>query len=97
MFEERFGLWGLWRTLPRGPEEESQARESAELIAACLEHLTPDQRMAFYLKDVEHQSTEAICNILGANATHVGVLIFRARNKVRECLQKKWGKSRETI
>ena len=94
VFEKRFGVGGLWRTVPRGPEEEALSKETLAAIQVCVERLAVSHRMAFYLKEVEHQPTEEICNILGVNATHVGVLLFRARNKVRECLEKKWGKQR---
>jgi RNA polymerase sigma-70 factor (ECF subfamily) len=96
VFEQRFGMWGVWRTLPRGPEDEASARESMELITTCLQSLTQDQRMAFYLKEVERSDTESICNILGVTVPHLGVLLFRARNKVRECIQRRWKLSHES-
>jgi len=92
VFEERFGYWGIWRTLPRGPEEESQSKETLAMIEACVQALPTPQRMAFFLREVEHETTETLCNILDVSVTHLGVLLFRARNKVRECVQKKWGK-----
>ena len=92
VFEQRFGTWGIWRTLPRGPEDEAQAKETAGLLEECLEILPTQQRMAFFLREVEHESTEAMCNILRVSVTHLGVILFRARNKLRECVQKKWGR-----
>jgi len=92
VFEERFGQWGIWRTMPRGPEDESQSKETLAMIEACVEALPTPQRMAFYLREVEHEPTENLCKILNITVTHLGVLLFRARNKVRECVQKKWEK-----
>lgn len=90
VFEQRFGTWGIWRTVPRGPEDEADAKETAALLDDCLKSLPTQQRMAFYLRSVEHESTESMCKILQISVTHLGVILFRARNKLRECVQKKW-------
>ncbi len=90
VFERRFGLGGLWRTFPRGPEDEALAKDIMELVERCAESLSDAQRMAFYLREVDHSTTESACNILGVSATHLGVLIFRARNKIRECVERQW-------
>lgn len=92
VFEQRFSSVGVWRTRPRGPEDLALSKETAALIDTCLEGLTPAQRMAFYLREIEQTSTEEACNILDVTVTHLGVLLFRARNRVRECIEKKWGK-----
>ena len=92
VFENRFGYGGIWRTMPRGPEDESQGKEIQAVIDDCVQALPTQQRMAFYLREVEHETTETLCKILDVSVTHLGVLLFRARNRVRECIQKKWGK-----
>ncbi len=45
--------------------------------------------MAFVLREVEGLSTEEICKILEVSRTNLGVLIYRARNRLRECLEAK--------
>jgi RNA polymerase sigma factor (sigma-70 family) len=92
-FEGRFDASGTLRSL-KGPEEENLASELAELIDGCASSLSQSQRAAFHLKEVEHESTETICKILGVSETNLGVLLFRARNKLRECLEKKWESGR---
>lgn len=92
-FEGRFDPDGVLRRL-KGPEEENLARELAELIRDCASGLTQPQRAAFHLKEVEREATPAICKILGVSETNLGVLLFRARNKLRECLEKKWESGR---
>lgn len=89
-FDARFGLLGIWNCIPRGPEEEADNAELREWLSRCAEGLTTDQRAAFHLKVVEGRETEDICKILGVTTTNLGVLLFRARNKLRECLEKKW-------
>lgn len=93
VFEGRFDASGVLRRLD-GPEEENLAREVSELIGQCAEGLSQAQRAAFHLKEVERESTASICNILGVSETNLGVLLFRARNKLRECLEKKWESAR---
>ncbi|UPT74346.1 MAG: sigma-70 family RNA polymerase sigma factor [Elusimicrobiota bacterium] len=91
-FEGRFGYLGVWNSLPRGPEEEAVNDELKEWLAQCARGLSPDQRAAFQLKVVEGIATEDACKMLGVSATNFGVLLFRGRNKLRECLEKKWMK-----
>lgn len=91
-FEKRFDSWGSWVKPPRGPEEIAVSNEIMDMIGKCSENLPLPQRMAFYLKEVEGETMETICNIVGCTPTHLGVLLFRARNRIRECLEKKWGK-----
>ena len=90
VFEKRFGFGGIWQTMPRGPEEEALAGETALLLQECLENLPTNQRMAFYLKEVDHADAKTICNILEVSETNLRVLLFRARNRLRECVQRKW-------
>jgi RNA polymerase sigma-70 factor, ECF subfamily len=88
-FESRFDAAGVLRTL-KGPEEAALARELSDALGECSSGLSQAQRAAFHLKEVERQSTDSICKILGVSETNLGVLLFRARNKLRECLEKKW-------
>lgn len=92
-FESRFDAAGVLRRLD-GPEDESLAQELAELIRLCSDGLSQAQRAAFHLKESERETTASICKILGVSETHLGVLLFRARNKLRECLEKKWESGR---
>ncbi len=92
VFDGRFGAWGHWSRPPAGPEREAEAKEVERLLAECLDGLSPQQRAAFVLKEVEQEPSEAVRNVLEVGDTHLRVLLFRARNKLRECLEKKWSK-----
>jgi RNA polymerase sigma-70 factor, ECF subfamily len=92
VFDARFGYLGVWNSMPRGPEEEAANDELRSWLARCAEGLTEDQKAAFRLKVVDGIPTPEACKMLGVTATHYGVLLFRARNKLRECLEKKWMK-----
>lgn len=91
MFEQRFDAKGMWITPPRGPEKEAESKELAQWIETCSEKLPVNQRMAFFLKEVDDQPTTEICKILEVSPTNLGVLLFRARTRLKECLEKHWG------
>lgn len=90
VFESRFDERSSWSRPPRGAEEKLFAEEARREIDDCLEVVPDRQRMAFVLREVEGLSTTEICKILGASSTNIGVLLFRARNRLRECLESKW-------
>ena len=71
------------------PEKRTHASALAVFLQQCLEGLSATLRMAFTLKEVEGTDTPAICQVLDITPTHLGVCLFRARNKLRECLTAK--------
>ena len=84
-----FTLTGWWKNKPSSPDKLIELRESGELIKECLEGLSEQQKAAFLMKEVEDENPEEICNILGVNVTHLRVLLFRAKDKLRKCLEGK--------
>ncbi len=91
-FEKRFDSNGLWAKPPQGPEDSALTRETQGWIEKCAEKLSARQRAAFFLKEAEGESSEAICNILGVTYTNLRVLMYRARMGLRECLEKNWAR-----
>lgn len=88
--EWRFDARGMWARPPQGPEDAALSGEVAAWIKRCSENLTLPQRSAFFMREVEGEKTESLCNILGVSPTNLRVLFFRARIKLRECLEKNW-------
>lgn len=93
VMESRFDANGSWRTPPRSAEAEVYGREVRERTAECLEAAPPKQRMAFVFREVEGLTTSEICKILEVTGTNLGVMLYRVRNRLRECLESKgvWG------
>lgn len=87
--ESRFDDAGTWARPPQGPVEALVRGEFRRELSSCLEDLPDRQRMAFTLREVEGFETTEICNILDVSANNLGVLLFRARNGLRECLEAK--------
>jgi RNA polymerase sigma-70 factor (ECF subfamily) len=90
VMESRFGNSGQWSEPPRGPDKELFAKEARQEITDCLDAAPEAQRMAFVFREVEGLSTEEICNILEVSATNLGVMLYRVRNRLRNCLETKW-------
>ena len=87
--EQRFDTEGNWVHPPRPADLELYDSEVRERIEGCLEEVPTQQRMAFLLREVEELSTDEMCNILGVTRTNLGVLLYRVRNRLRECLETK--------
>lgn len=87
--ERRFGKDGQWKEPPLDPEKFMIASETIGEVEDCLSGLSTTQRAAFWLREVEELENDEICNALSLSATNLRVLLFRARNKLRECLEAK--------
>ena len=94
VFEQRFDADGSWSSPPRPVDAGIYDQELRREIGSCLDQVATKQRMAFVLREVEGLSTEEICNVLEVTRTNLGVLLLRARNRLRECLESK-GVARE--
>ncbi len=87
VMEERFDSAGAWARPPQAIDAALQGAEVRERIEGCMEPLPLQQRMAFLLRDVEGLSSPEISEILEVTRSNMGVLLFRARNRLRECLE----------
>ncbi len=87
--EQRFKPDGTWVRPPEPADEQFYRTEVKELIEGCLEVVPTQQRMAFILREVEDLDTDEICKILEVTRTNLGVLLYRGRNRLRECLETK--------
>lgn len=89
VMESRFDLNGKWRQPPADIELGVFSREIREMVQECLENVPRAQRVAFYLREVAEMKSEEICKKMAISVTNLGVMLFRARNHLRECLEKK--------
>jgi RNA polymerase sigma-70 factor (ECF subfamily) len=87
--EQRFDSSGSWLKPVRTIETDVQSSEIRKQINGCLDTIPPRQRQAFLLREVEGFTTLEICNILEVTRTNLGILLFRGRNRLRECLEAK--------
>ena len=86
-FAKNFDSEGAWTRMPADPANLVARDDVRRLLAACLKHLPPRQRDAFLLREVDGLETDALCKILHVNTNNLGVLLFRARIRLRACLE----------
>lgn len=89
VLESRFDANGKWTNPPVDPEKFLAASETMALIQKCLDSLPLTQRMAFCLKEIDEHGSSDICKILNVTVTNLGVILYRARNRLRECIDGK--------
>ncbi len=89
IFESRFNESGHWIASTEAPGSALEGEEILGEIEDCLEMTPERQRLAFVLREVEELTTEEICNVMDITATNLGVMLFRARNRLRDCLMDK--------
>ncbi len=87
--EQRFLSDGSWGRPPAPMDLQVHNKQVMAGIQECLEGVSTQQRMAFLLREVEGLPTKEICKILGVTITNLGVMFFRCRNSLRECLEEK--------
>jgi len=85
----RYGADGRWAHPPRPIEMGLVDEEIRATIRACLAGVPTKQAMAFVLREVEGMESGEICKILDVTRTNFGVLLYRSRNRLRECLERK--------
>ena len=87
--DRQFDETGHWQRSPKSPESFLMSSQNESLIEACLDQLNASQRMAFVMKEVEELTTDEICASLKLTVSNLGVLLYRARNRLRVCLEAK--------
>jgi RNA polymerase sigma factor (sigma-70 family) len=70
------------------PYENTEISESMKRIGEMMDGLPEKQRQVMHLRDIEGYSYNEIGEILELDLSQVKVYLFRARNSVREKLQK---------
>jgi RNA polymerase sigma-70 factor (ECF subfamily) len=88
-FEKRFDAKGSWVRPPKPVDVQLYASEIRELFEDCLESVPTQQRMAFVLRELDELNSDEVCKILNITHTNLGVIIYRVRNRLRECLEAK--------
>lgn len=87
--EARFDSSGRWLQPPEDVDKRIEASEFRKFLEACLDSLPVLHQSVFHLREVEEMSREEICKILEISDTHLGVILHRARHRLRECLESK--------
>jgi len=93
-----FTRLGRWRSDPnQGLEaldaDPAAAFERSELRAAlqfCIDHLPKKLHHVFVLRDIDELAPDEAAAAAGISHDSLAVFLYRARQSLRACLQKKW-------
>ena len=91
--EAIFLLDGHYRDAVRDwstPETLTSRNQFFEILDACVQRLPAAQGRIFLMREWLDLSTEDICKELAITTTNAGVLLHRARLRLRECLDLHW-------
>ncbi len=92
-FDTLFDGSGHWRDAPRDwnePDTQLQRKQFFEILELCVDKLPPKIARIFMMREWLELETEEICKELGITPTNAWVMLYRARMRLRECLQLNW-------
>ena len=82
--------WGILPGPDADPSRQIQDRELAEALTVALAQLPRQQAEAFSLRHLSDMSQAEVGEELGISANTAGVLIHRARMRLRQVLADRW-------
>jgi RNA polymerase sigma-70 factor (ECF subfamily) len=98
--EGNFNRFGKWRKPPRSwspnPTALLESKEFWVVFHGCMRALPQFIREAFALRVVEGIGATEVCRILEISNTNLWTLLYRARERLRRCLEVKWFTAQET-
>lgn len=84
---------GHWEDKPAPwdqPEASLHQSQFLEQLQACVDRLPAKTGRVFMMREWLEQDVDEICAELGITANHCGVMLYRARMQLRECLDRNW-------
>ena len=92
--DKTFDEQGVWKSQPAkwttDPGLLFQQQEFWEMLQYCLSELPPRLNQVFTLRELDELSAEEVRKILQVSPTNGGVMLHRARMRLRECLETNW-------
>lgn len=74
----------------RQPERALEQSQFFDVLQLCVDRLPAKIGRVFMMREWLEREVEEICTELGITANHCGVMLYRARMQLRECLQQRW-------
>jgi RNA polymerase sigma-70 factor, ECF subfamily len=84
---------GHWQDPPPAWQQPDRALEQDqffETLQICVDRLPPKIGRVFMMREWLEQEVDDICGELGITSNHCGVMLYRARMQLRECLERNW-------
>ncbi|PKO26190.1 MAG: RNA polymerase subunit sigma [Betaproteobacteria bacterium HGW-Betaproteobacteria-8] len=76
----------LWET----PESELKQKQFFAILQTCLDKLPAKLAGLFILREVHESGNDEICKELEISPTNAWVMLYRARMRLRKCLELNW-------
>lgn len=91
LFDEK-GHWhpDSWPQRWQTPDDAASEQQLRTIIDLCVEHLPPRHAQIFLMREVLTMDTPTIVQATGLTTTHINVNLYRARMRLRECLNTRW-------
>lgn len=92
-FDALFQADGHWAAPPAewgDPQRALENKRFHDVFEACMELLPDRIARVFMMREFLGFDTDEICKELGLSATNCWVMLYRARMRLRECLQLNW-------
>lgn len=94
-FEALFKANDHWRPECRpvdwdNPEQALQQQRFWAVFEACLTHLPEDTARVFMMREFLELETAEVCQNLAITTSNCHVILHRARNGLRRCLEQHW-------
>lgn len=92
-FDELFAADGHRSSVPvdwGDPEESMSRTQFFDVLQACVDKLPANLGRIFMLREWMELETDEICKEMGITSTNCFVMLYRARMRLRECLELNW-------
>lgn len=97
LFQEN-GHWAIPVNDWGNPDSCFERVEFFQILEVCVDKLPSNIGRIFMMREWLELETEEICNDLGITPTNCWVMLYRARMRLRECLELNWfGKAGDTL
>ena len=92
---ELFNAQGFWEADEHpanwgNPSEALQREQFWKIFEICLDHLPGQQARIFMMREYIELDTDEICASVGITVSNLNVSLYRARLRLRECLENRW-------
>ncbi|MBI4693292.1 MAG: RNA polymerase factor sigma-70 [Gammaproteobacteria bacterium] len=94
---ESFDRKGYWQPAERplawaDPEGALESVHFWRVFETCLEHLPASQARVFMMREMIELNSDEVCAAAGITVSNLHVMLYRARLRLRECLENHWFK-----
>jgi RNA polymerase sigma-70 factor (ECF subfamily) len=93
MIDALFARDGHAREMPRNwgdPDATLERQDFFRVLEMCLDRLPPKTARLFLMREWLELDTEEICKEIGCSPSNAWVMLYRARLRLRECLDLHW-------